>query len=126
MLLDILGVSPQNKMLIRLYLPAFLFMAIALLIPKIGLSFYNDFLNSVYLKGLAELVKSATEWGALGFMVLGTLTFIFQTYRLWKWDKGESLESCHFCGGMVIEKTGKYGDYHKCLACGSNRSVYCR
>lgn len=121
-MLDILGISPQNKMFIRLYAPAIICMASSLIIQTIGQIFYERMADSRNLSVLAETIKTGSGWVSLIILVLGVLLFIFSTFRLWQWDKGEELEICHVCSGMVSEKNGRFGVYYKCLACSSTHS----
>ncbi|GFO77778.1 hypothetical protein BPLS_P6421 [Bathymodiolus platifrons methanotrophic gill symbiont] len=100
-MLDILGISPQNKMLIRLYAPAIICMASSLIIQTIGQIFYERMTASRNLFVLAENIKTGSSWISLIILVLGVLLFIVFTFRLWKWDKGEELEVCHVCSGML-------------------------
>lgn len=58
-------------------------------------------------------------------ILLALLFAIYPSFRLYKWFKGETdgAELCPRCGGLTSFKTGRYGPYMKCLACGKNTSI---
>lgn len=127
MILELLGVSRQNQMIIREYMPAMLLIAGSFLLSNIGKGVYNNHSSEGFLNQLSavinETIGTGIWFGGLAMLVLGTLLFFYSTYRLWKWEKGEVSGCCDYCSGLVTEKYGRYGAYYKCLACGSTRSI---
>ncbi len=128
MILDLLGVSRQNQMIIREYMPSILFMGGAFLLQSWGEGFYNNHPpDNAYLSPLFIAANQQIGlwilWGSVAMLALGVLRLFYSTYRLLKWEKGEILECCDFCSGLVKEKYGRYGAYHKCLACGATHSI---
>lgn len=121
-MLDLFGLSLETKMFIRLYLCSFLLLLGALFLSVIG-GDYQENAEPTLLTGLNELFDMISLWGSLILLVLCLITFLFSSFRYWKWYKGDESEVCHVCGGMITDKDGKYGPYYKCLACGSNRSI---
>jgi hypothetical protein len=123
-MLDLFGLSHQNKMLLRLYTMPLLFLVgtfIVLIAESIlpaataTPNMYTGIINVLYM---------VLWWASLLLLGAACITFLYYTFLLWKWDKGEAAEMCHVCGGMVTDRNGKYGPYYKCLACGTNRSMY--
>jgi TRAP-type C4-dicarboxylate transport system permease small subunit len=123
-MLDLFGLSLQSKMLVRLYALPILLVFGAL----IALIVHNNFqVNTAQLNALSvvnNLIYTGSWWASMVLLASFCITFLYSSFRLWQWDKGEDAETCHVCGGMAIDKNGKYGPYYKCLACGTNRSMY--
>jgi hypothetical protein len=122
MLLDILGVSHQNKMLIRVYMPAIACLILSVLMQEIGNQAYENLIGTKYLPDFAGTIYTVFAWISVILLCASGLAITISSYQLWKWEKGEALETCHICGGMVLEKSGRFGLYYKCLACESTHS----
>ena len=121
-MLDLLGVSPQNKMFIRLYAPTSFLMISSVLVIVIEPLIYERMSSILMFSALSELIQTGGLWLSIILFTLSIMTFLYSTYRLWKWDKGEKKEFCHRCSGIVSERHGRYGFYYRCLACGSTQS----
>jgi hypothetical protein len=119
MILDLLGLSLQQKMVIRLYLPMMLLIAAAFVTSVVGDIFYDRFMASKILSGLGEMIANGVNWLSILLLCLSVLFCSYATFRLWKWDKNEDSEICHVCGGITTVKNGRFGEYLKCFACGN-------
>lgn len=68
---------------------------------------------------LADMYQTAQWLPVIGFCV-GALWMLITSFRLWRWNRGESADVCE-CGGLLgRERDGRYGAYRKCLACSRN------
>jgi len=133
MMLDFLGffinLSNQTKMCIRLFMPFTLLFILGLFIQYFSESTFQNISstphasNTVYVTDLVGQLLYYLDWIGLFVMAIALLGFIWQTYRLWQWENGNIDNCCHVCGGIVSERSGRWGDYYKCLACGNNRSI---
>ncbi|WP_431065702.1 hypothetical protein [Methylotuvimicrobium sp.] len=119
-MLDLFGLSHQNKMLLRLYAMPLLFL-VGTFIVLIAEDILQAATATPYM---FNVLYMALWWVSLLLLGVACITFLYSTFLLWKWDKGEAAEMCHICGGIVTDRNGKYGPYYKCLACGANRSMY--
>ncbi len=132
-MLDFLGffinLSNQTKMCIRLFMPP-----VFLIISGLIFQYFSDSslqqvsstahtANTIHVASLVGQILSYFDLLASLVMLLGLLWGIWQTYRLWQWENGNIDNCCHVCGGIVIEKRGRWGAYYKCLACSNNRSI---
>jgi len=123
-MLDFFVLNPETKMLIRLYIMPTLFLLGSFILEVLGGKYQDNAFKNSMLADLSHFISTGLLWGSLAFMVLGLITFLYSSYRYWKWYNGDDSEICHVCGGMVTYKDGKYSPYYKCLGCGKNRSVY--
>jgi len=123
-MLDWFGLSLETKMFIRLYIHPILFLLGALFFSIIGGDYQENVGKSSSPTAVDQAIDMISLWGSLLLLVLGVLTFLYSSYRYWKWYNGDDSENCYVCGGMVTYKDGKYGPYYKCLGCGKNRSEY--
>lgn len=69
-----------------------------------------------------ESITKAGQWASLTMLAVGVIWAVYSSFRLYNWYKGNS-ETCYDCGGLTTQRNGRYGLYHKCLACGSTRSI---
>lgn len=122
-MLDLFGLSPETKMFIRLYILPILLLLGALFFSIIGVDFQENVGKSPFPTLLNQVIDMISLWGSLSLLVLCFLTFLYSSFRYWNWYKGNETEVCHVCGGMITDKNGQFGQYYKCLACGTNRSV---
>jgi len=122
-MLDLLGLSNQSKMLVRLYaLPAILMLFYFFLLTQADTA--QDIAKTKnLLRVVSSFISNGLWWGSLISLGASTILFLYATFRLWQWGKGADVETCHSCGCMVSHKNGRYGPYYKCLACGSNKST---
>lgn len=74
---------------------------------------------------LAPLVAEADKWIA-ALAVLGLAVaivgFILDLRTVLAWQKGEA-PCCDSCGGLAIERTGRFGGYRQCAFCGRKQST---
>ena len=116
----------MKLMILRLYfIPIALVIGSFLSIYILGIYIPNSFQGSVLFSKLSE---SAVFYAPRVFWIgifLALLFAICPSFRLYKWGKGETdgTELCPRCGGLTSFKTGRYGPYMKCLACGKNTSI---
>jgi len=102
-------------MIVRLCAPAIGFAGLALFFELLAASFGSHVM-------LVPFAKALDVVGAL--LVLATAAaFGAATYRYWRWERGDSPD-CMRCGGLLgRERSGRWGRYRKCLACGRNESA---
>ena len=57
-------------------------------------------------------------WVALAAMSAGVITIVTAMWRIWRWESGHGpiCPRCH--GPLGIERSGRYRNYRRCLACG--------
>lgn len=126
-MLDFLGffinLSNLDKMYIRSCALPFWLLIFGLMTMFFSDFIYEKFAQSSFLSTLGSQLSYYLDWFSLLVIALALLGFIWQTYRLWQCENGNIDNCCHVCGGIVIEKSGRWSDYYKCLACGSNRSI---
>lgn len=117
------NISREDKMWIRLFAPplalaAFVSVAAALLSLVIRDTIESGSMLAPAAMQLAQFIKVVT--GAVFVGVAAWLGYCF--YRAWAWYNQRG-ELCHYCGGIVSEKSGRFGLYHHCLQCGKNKSL---
>jgi len=117
-MLDLLGLSCEKKMFIRLFLQPMMFLVAACLVLFLGEIFYERTSQSV----IGQQIAYCFSLLSIPLMVLGLITTLYSIYRWWKFMNAEDTNSCQACGGIVSEKHGKYGIYYKCLACSATHS----
>ena len=132
-MLDVLGffinLSNQTKMCIRLFiLPTWMLISGLIIHYFINSSLQNISntaytANTIHFANLIGQILSYFDLLALLVILAGALYGIWQTYKLWQWENGKLDNICYTCGGIVIKKRGRWGDYYKCLACSNNRSI---
>ena len=109
-------------MIIRLFAPSIIFFVGSVAIQAIGLSIYDHLSGSNLPSILTDYIKLGSSWAGLILLIIGLILFIYYCFRLWKWSEGQEHETCHVCSGIVQQKTGRFGDYFKCLACSATHS----
>ena len=107
--------SRYGRMILRLCVPAIGFAGLTLLCEVIVQSFGGHIM-------LTSLAKSLSLVEAL-LLVSTVLALAVAAYRYWRWGRGDS-QNCMRCGGLLgFERSGRWGSYRKCLACGRNESA---
>ncbi|HBO2796417.1 MULTISPECIES: hypothetical protein [Pseudomonas] len=66
-------------------------------------------------------IKRAIFYGALVVGGAGFLWLCWSAYLEYRWARGELDGGCHNCGGPMRHLSGRWGNYSKCLMCGSTR-----
>jgi hypothetical protein len=129
-MLDLLGFNLKEKMILRLYrVPIFFFIGtlfflfLEILVPEYQENSLNTPLSPLLIS-LKQNIEMGCLWGSLIFTVLLCLSFLYSSYRYWKWYEGDNAETCRVCGGITTYRDGRFGPYYNCLACGKNRSIY--
>ncbi|MBT9100240.1 hypothetical protein KFZ76_21305 [Methylovulum psychrotolerans] len=117
-MLDLFGFNIETKMLIRLYALPILFLLGSLIV----MTFIGEEQESRLLAGVFELLNNVALWLSLILFVLFVITGLYASFLYWRWHDGKSQKICHVCGGMVVEKYGRFGAYSKCLACSTTHS----
>jgi hypothetical protein len=116
----------MKLMIIRLYLTSIALVIVSFLaLYVLGVYIPNSLQEAVLLSRFSESAASYAP-RVFWFGVLSALLFaICPSFRLYKWFKGDTdgTELCPLCGGLTTYKTGRYGPYMKCLACGKNTSM---
>jgi hypothetical protein len=99
-------------MIIRLCLPAIGFAGLAMLCEVLVRSFGGHSILTSFAKAL-NVVEA--------LLVLATAAAVaVAMYCYWRWERGDSPD-CMRCGGLLgRERSGRWGRYRKCLACGQN------
>ncbi|MDD5277336.1 MAG: hypothetical protein PHR16_14805 [Methylovulum sp.] len=118
-MLDLLGLNIETKMLIRLYALPILFLLGSLML----MVFTEERQENRLLAGVFELLNNVALWLSLILFVLFVITGLYASFLYWRWRDGKFQEICHVCGGMVVEKYGRFGAYSKCLACSATHSI---
>lgn len=68
---------------------------------------------------LAE-IYAAASWVAAAGALLSLTMFGWVGVRLYRWEQGHGPD-CTGCAGLLgHERSGRYGPYRRCLACGKN------
>lgn len=99
-------------MAIRMYAPAFGLLAASMLATFA--------IEGIRQSALLAGVYQAAQWLPLIGFGVGALWMLITSFRLWRWNRGESTDVCE-CGGLLgRERDGRYGAYRKCLACTRN------
>lgn len=113
-------VNAMTRMIVRLYkLPVLLALLGLLALYLFGIWLPEHMSDSRTLVELgAQSAKFASTSAALLFIVSGGWA-LHSTIRLFRWSSGKET-GCPRCDGMVAEKSGRYGPYFKCLACGKS------
>jgi len=102
-------------MVVRLCLPAIGFACGALIVELVAQNFSGHAM-------LAELAAGLTLIGAVLLLATAGAVMV-AVIRYWRWERGDSID-CVRCGGLLgIERSGRWGPYRKCLACGRNESA---
>lgn len=70
---------------------------------------------------LAPLMR-AVFFGACGATIIGAVWGAWSVYLEYRWARGDLVGGCDHCGGPMRHKEGPWGDYSKCIMCGSTRS----
>lgn len=97
---------------IRAYWPAivavfFSFVVMALLAPLRNIELMADLFNVL-------------QWLPLAGLGYGLLYGLWVTYRLVQAERGDG-HLCVRCGGPLgLERSGRFGEYRQCIACGHN------
>ncbi|MET4000544.1 hypothetical protein ABIE60_002557 [Marinobacterium sp. MBR-109] len=113
-----------NMMLMRVYAFPLLFIISAVVVRLVFDIWLPDRLaDSSMLAALAVNIEIFSRWASLSLLALGVLSALYKSFNLWQWYQGNA-ESCDSCGGIVSERSGRYGPYYHCLACGRNRKIY--
>ena len=116
----------MKLMIFKLYLPSIVLVIGSFFVfYMLGIYIPNSFQGAVLFSKLSEdAVLYAPRVFLLG-MLLALLFTIHSSFRLYKWLEGkiDGSELCPRCGGLTRFKTGRYGPYIKCLACGKNTSI---
>ena len=108
-------------MIFRIFSPSLFFLGLSV-VAFIFLGFFipAQFEDVQMLQGIAVASKGAAHKISLFFLALTFPSFLYSSYRLYRWSQGK-LDSCHQCLGLLIDKHGRYGYYQKCLACGKGQ-----
>lgn len=113
----------MNKMLIQLFLMPMVLSFSSTAVLHISTSYLPERLGSNYMfSAVIESITKAGAWASLAMLAVGLIWAVHSSLRLYNWYKGNS-EACYNCGGLTTQRDGRYGLYHKCLACGSTRSI---
>jgi hypothetical protein len=105
-------------MIVRLFLPA-----IALLTGSlVTYCFFGIFIPYHFadLRLLVEVVRMSSDLAAIGGPILvfaSAVSVIHSLWRLRRWELGLEID-CERCGGIVVERSGRYSHYQRCLNCG--------
>jgi len=75
----------------------------------------------LFSASVPHLMKAVLFGGSALTISVG-LWLAYCAYRTWKWKNMEG-ELCHQCGGIVREKSGRWGPYVKCVGCGAKRKI---
>lgn len=70
------------------------------------------------------LLARFQEWVFLGFSamaLIGSAWAIYRGWLEWRWERGELDGDCKCCAGPVENRTGRWGDYCRCMICGSTQ-----
>ena len=91
-MLDLLGLSNQSKMLVRLYaLPAILMLFSFLLLTQADTA--QDIAKTKnLLRVVSSFISNGLWWGSLISLGASTILFLYATFRLWQWDKGADVQ----------------------------------
>ena len=102
-------------MLFRAYLPAMVFLAVA-----VGAMLWTSALGDIeLLKNLVPYSKWLPPIALLAALLAGGIA----TLRMWRWQRGEE-PACTGCGGALGRvRHSPTGDYRKCLCCGGKQTV---
>jgi hypothetical protein len=110
-----------RKMIVRLFLPA-----IALLAgSSVTYCFFGIFIpyqlaDATMLVEVARLSSNLAAIGAPALVFASAVAGMHSLWRLRRWELG--LENiCGNCGGMVVERSGRYAQYQHCLNCGRKK-----
>jgi hypothetical protein len=76
--------------------------------------------TSPVLSGLKAISEMASLVGAVA-AASGCLWGGWRLWLLYQWENGLVDGCCYNCGGPMKHLSGRYGDYSKCLMCGSKR-----
>ena len=74
-----------------------------------------------HLSAIGSSLWEVLRWPLLGVFAWGLLWFLWNAWRLYRWESGEADGGCNRCGGPMSQMDGRYGPYSKCLICGSKR-----
>ena len=111
-------------MIFRLYIRQFLLLVLSI----ITLFMTDNLVETGKTSAMAEIIAKGISpvfyWVSIGLIAWSVLWALHNTWRLFKWERGDNNEPyCHVCGGLVDMKNGRYGLYYKCLACGKTSSL---
>ena len=111
-------------MIFRLYaIPLSLYACSLGVLFILGIFIPRLFARMPILDSLATLSAACADPAFLILLSAGLLTSVFQTYRLYRWNQGEEA-CCKHCGGLLSGvRSGRYGLYCKCLACGKGQQI---
>ena len=114
----------QNWMIFRLYIRQILLLLFDIFVQFMANNLVETGKANAMVAIIATGIAPTVYWASIGLMARSVLWVLHSTWRLWKWEHGDSNEPCcHICGGLVDIKNGRYGLYYKCLACGKTSSL---
>ena len=98
--------------LIRAYWPAIAAMAFSLL--AVGV------ISPLRHSSFGTELMASLRWVPLGGLAVALLYGAWVTFRSWQAERGHGC-LCPLCmGPLGHERSGRYGDYRRCLLCGHN------
>ncbi|SFC50349.1 hypothetical protein SAMN05216577_106157 [Pseudomonas citronellolis] len=96
--------------------------ALLVIIGLIGMGFVAMTPESAgVLDQMLMPIKRAIFYGALAVSCGGFLWLCWSVYLEYRWARGDLDGGCHNCGGPMRHLSGRWGNYSKCLMCGSKR-----
>jgi hypothetical protein len=111
-----------DRMLLRLFALPLVLLLVALATLWLLGSFVPDQLGNTLFAGLGQQAIGLSLPAFLLLSGAAAVIAAYQGFQLWRWHEGKT-DCCHYCGGMVTVRDGRYGLYVHCLACGKNRSL---
>lgn len=80
--------------------------------------------NPAHTGTVVDMLEPAKRYVSLAFALVALAGALWGGYRAWlewRWEQGMSSGGCLNCGGDMQQFEGRYGNYSKCLMCGSKR-----
>lgn len=70
---------------------------------------------SVILKPMMDSIAHGVAYFSIGLLVLSAFGFLYGSYRVWRWQNGET-PFCARCGSMMEIRNGRYGEFWGCMS----------
>lgn len=66
-------------------------------------------------------VKKMLFFASIGLTAAGLVWGSWRAWLAYRWEAGKLDGGCENCGGPLQHREGRWGDYSKCIMCGSTR-----
>jgi hypothetical protein len=112
-----------QKMILRLFIPTIALLAASLAAYCFfGIFIPHQFADVSMLTEVVRLSSNIASISAPALIVASAVVALYTTWRLQRWQTGLE-DICRYCGGMVRERSGRYGRYQHCLSCEKNTKL---